>query len=124
MRHNVAEVLCGFCLIDKKGNPVINKIKAAVAIGLFAVSAIASAVTVDQFNAAVEKLGGKSKDEVFKILGKPAGYMTQGDFEMYRFEGIQDPYTGKASTGSLIVFKNGRLDATQKPRHFFDKIPF
>ncbi len=81
-------------------------------------------MTIDEFNASVSKLGGKSKDEVVKVLGKPAGFMADGDYEYFRYEGIKDPYSGKVSTGSLVVFKNGRLDTTVKPRHMFEKLPF
>lgn len=81
-------------------------------------------MTVDEFNSAVSKLTGKSKDEVVKVFGKPAGYMNDGDYELFRYEGIKDPYTGKSSTASLVTLKNGKVDAAHKPRHLFDKLPF
>lgn len=99
-------------------------IKTTILMSLFSISSIAYAMTVDEFNSAVSKLTGKSKDEVVKVFGKPAGYMNDGDYELFRYEGIKDPYTGKSSTASLVTLKNGKVDAAHKPRHLFDKLPF
>lgn len=95
---------------------------AFIALSIFAGNAFS--MTVDEFNSAVSKLAGKSKDEVVKVFGKPAGYMNDGDYELFRYEGIKDPYTGKSSTASLVTLINGRVDAAHKPRHLFDKLPF
>jgi len=103
---------------------MFKKLSAISFIALSVFSTNAFSMTVDEFNSAVSKLVGKSKDEVVKVFGKPAGYMNDGDYELFRYEGIKDPYTGKSSTASLVTLKYGRVDAAHKPRHLFDKLPF
>jgi len=103
---------------------MLKKISTIVFISMSIFATNAFSMTVDEFNSAVGKLTGKSKDEVVKVFGKPAGYMNDGDYELFRYEGIKDPYTGKSSTASLVTLKNGKVDATHKPRHLFDKLPF
>lgn len=86
---------------------------------------IAFATTVDEFNSTVTKLDGKTKDDVVAALGKPAGYQSGGAVEYFRYEGIDDKYTGKKSTASIVYFKNGKVSSKDlPPKHYFEKLPF
>ncbi len=79
--------------------------------------------TVPEFDAAVEKLYGKSPEEVVKVIGKPVQFnkstMYNGQsFDCFGYEGIKDIATGKLSRGTTICFKDGKLVA-DKPSYSF-----
>jgi hypothetical protein len=79
--------------------------------------------TVSEFDNAVEKLYGKSPEEVAQVIGKPAQFdkstLNGGEsFECFGYEGVKDVATGKLSRGTTICFKGGKLQA-QKPSYSF-----
>lgn len=102
-----------------------NKLRIAALTFAVSLCNIAFATTVDEFNSTVAKLDGKTKDDVVSALGKPAGYQSGGAVEYFRYEGIDDKYTGKKSTASIVYFKNGKVSAKDlPPKHYFEKLPF
>lgn len=78
--------------------------------------------TVTEFESAVEKLHGKSKDEVIKSIGEPKHItMNETDgkpFDCFTYEGVKSTVNGKLSRGSTICFLDGKL-TNQKPSHSF-----
>lgn len=79
--------------------------------------------TVPEFDAAVEKLHGKSPEEVVNVIGKPIQFnkstMYNGQsFDCFGYEGVKDIATGKLSRATTICFKDGKLVA-DKPSYSF-----
>lgn len=79
--------------------------------------------TVPEFDAAVEKLYGKSPEEVVKVIGKPVQFHKNPrdngqSFDCFGYEGVKDIATGKLSRATTICFLDGKLTA-QKPSYSF-----
>lgn len=96
-----------------------------ILISLFILSACGPTplgYTVAEFNGAVEKLYGKSPEEVAKVIGKPAQYSQNESggkpFGCFGYEGVKDPITGKLSRATSICFLDGKLIA-QRPSYSF-----
>lgn len=91
-------------------------------LSLAACGPTAMGYTVAEFDAAVEKLYGKSPEEVSKVIGKPLQYSQSNDgghsFGCFGYEGIKDPITGKLSRATTICFLDGKLKA-EKPSYSF-----
>jgi len=71
--------------------------------------------TIQEFDQSLEKLYGKSPEEVIKVFGKPVKYSRSEDlgklFECFTYDGVKDPATGKLSTATTFCFLEGRLKA-------------
>ena len=78
--------------------------------------------TVSDFESAVEKLHGKSKDDVIKVFGQPKNFSQNESngkpFDCFSYEGVQSTINGKLSRATTICFLDGKLLA-QKPAHSF-----
>lgn len=79
--------------------------------------------TVSEFDNAIEKLYGKSPEEVAQVIGKPAQFnkstLDNGQsFDCFGYEGVKDVATGKLSRATTICFLGGKL-AAKKPSYSF-----
>jgi len=78
--------------------------------------------TVPEFESAVEKLYGKSKDDVIKVFGQPKTFSQNESngkpFDCFSYEGVKSELNGKLSRATTICFLDGKLLA-QKPAHSF-----
>ncbi|MDP3636281.1 MAG: hypothetical protein Q8R51_02745 [Azonexus sp.] len=79
--------------------------------------------TVTEFDNAIEKLYGKSPEEVAQVIGKPAQFnkstLDNGQsFDCFGYEGVKDVATGKLSRATTICFLGGKL-AAKKPSYSF-----
>lgn len=79
--------------------------------------------TVTEFDNAIEKLYGKSPEEVAQVIGKPAQFskstLNDGQsFDCFGYEGVKDVATGKLSRATTICFMSGKL-AAKKPSYSF-----
>ncbi len=102
----------------------IYKVLAAiiVSISVSACGPSSMGYTVPEFESAVEKLYGKSKDDVIKVFGQPKTFSQNESngkpFDCFSYEGVKSELNGKLSRATTICFLDGKLLA-QKPAHSF-----